>query len=61
MRKDCGPIHTSDAVKAKLSEWEAQGLYIFYFAKYCSEMNPIELKWQRLKDDEIAGRSLSMK
>jgi transposase len=54
--QDCGPIHTSDAVKAKLSEWEALGLYIFYFAKYCSEMNPIELEWQRLKEDEIAGR-----
>ena len=37
--QDCGPIHTSGAVKAKLPEWEAQGLDIFYFAKYCPEMN----------------------
>jgi putative transposase len=24
--------------------------------KYCSEMNLIEEEWQRLKEDEIAGR-----
>ncbi|AUB44390.1 Transposase (plasmid) [Nostoc flagelliforme CCNUN1] len=24
--------------------------------KYCSEMNPIELEWQHLKKDELAGR-----
>ena len=23
---------------------------------YCSEMNPIELEWQHLKEEEIAGR-----
>ncbi len=44
------------AVKAKLAEWEAKGLYVFYFAKYCSEMNPIEVEWKRLKEDGIAGR-----
>ncbi len=54
--EDNGPIHTSAAVQAKQPEWEAQGLYIFFFAKYCSEMNPIELEWQHLKKDEIAGR-----
>lgn len=54
--QDCGPIHTSGAVKAKLAEWEAKGLYVFYLAKYCSEMNPIEIEWKRLKEDEIAGQ-----
>jgi transposase len=24
--------------------------------KYCSEMNPIELEWQHLKQDELAGK-----
>ena len=56
---DCGPIHTSNAVKEKMLEWEASGLYIFFFAKYCSEMNPIELEWQHLKEEEIAGRMFS--
>ncbi|MCF4969422.1 transposase [Nostoc sp. CMAA1605] len=54
--QDCSSIHTSRAVQAKLAEWEAQGLYIFYLAKYCSQMNPIESEWKRLKEDEIAGR-----
>lgn len=54
--QDNGPIHTSAVVRAKQSEWEAQGLYLFFFAKYCSEMNPIELEWQHLKKAELAGR-----
>lgn len=54
--QDCGPIHTSGAVQAQLPQWEAQGLYIFYLPKYCSQMNLIESEWQRLKEDEIAGR-----
>jgi putative transposase len=32
------------------------GLYIFFLPKYCSEMNPIELEWQHLKKDELAGK-----
>ena len=36
--------------------WESLGLYIFFLPKYCSEMNLIEEEWQRLKEDEIAGR-----
>ena len=33
--QDNGPIHTSAQVKAKLAQWEAQGLYFFFFAAYC--------------------------
>ncbi len=28
---------------------------MFFFPQYCSEMNLIELEWQHLKRDEIAG------
>lgn len=35
--QDCGLIHTCKVVKAKMREWEAQGLYIFFLAKYCSQ------------------------
>lgn len=38
------------------SKWEIQGLYIFFFPKYCSEMNPIELEWQYIKKNELAGK-----
>lgn len=54
--QDNGPIHTSADVKAKQAEWEAKGLYLFFFAKYCSEMNPVELEWHHMKKDEIAGQ-----
>lgn len=53
---DNGSIHTSNAVKEKIAEWEAQGLYLFFLAPYCSEMNPIELEWEHLKRDELAGQ-----
>ncbi|MEG4575620.1 hypothetical protein QUA56_23540 [Microcoleus sp. N3A4] len=29
---------------------------MFFLPKYCSEMNPIELEWQHLKKDELAGQ-----
>jgi len=54
--QDNGPIHKCAEVKLLWSQWEKQGLYIFFLPKYCSEMNPIELEWQHLKRDEISGR-----
>jgi putative transposase len=54
--QDNGSIHQSKEVKKLWSKWESQGLYIFSLPPYCSEMNPIELEWQHLKRDEIAGR-----
>ncbi len=38
------------------SKWESQGLCVFFLPKYCSEMNPIELEWQHLKQDECSGQ-----
>lgn len=54
--QDNGPIHTSKAVQQKWPEWEAKGLYMFFFAKYCSEMNPIEGEWHQIKTHELGGR-----
>ena len=54
--QDNGPIHTSSSVRQRWTEWEEKGLYIFFLPKYCSEMNPIELEWQHLKADELAGQ-----
>lgn len=53
--QDNGPIHRCHEVKKLLPKWEAQGLYIFFLPKYCSEMNPIELEWQHIKKDELAA------
>jgi len=53
---DNASTHKSKLTKACWSRWEAQGLYLFFLPPYCSEMNPIELEWQHLKRDEIAGQ-----
>jgi len=37
---DNGSIHTSKAVKQKLPQWEAMGLYLFFLPPYCSVPEP---------------------
>jgi putative transposase len=54
--QDHGSVHTCAEVRQLYPLWESIGLYIFFLPKYCSEMNLIEEEWQRLKEDEIAGR-----
>lgn len=54
--QDHGSVHTCAEVRQLYPLWESLGLYIFFLPKYCSEMNLIEEEWQRLKEDEIAGR-----
>lgn len=54
--QDNGPIHRCQEVQQLWPKWENQGLYIFFLPKYCSEMNPIELEWQHIKKDELAGQ-----
>ena len=52
--QDNGPIHRCHKVQQLWSKWESQGIYIFFWPKYCSEMNPRELEWQHIKKDELA-------
>jgi hypothetical protein len=54
--QDNAPIHTSHAVRDRIALWQSQGLYLFHFPKYCSEMNEIECEWRRVKADEIRGQ-----
>ena len=54
--EDQGPIHVSRATKAQYKKWESQGLYIFLLPTYSPELNRIENEWQRIKEDELAGR-----
>jgi len=54
--QDNDPIHRCKEVQQLWSKWESQGLYIFFLPKYCSEMNPIELEWQHLKNSELSGQ-----
>ena len=57
--QDQGSIHTSKIVKERHNYWASKGLYLFSWPPYCSEMNRIENEWQRLKEDELAGRMFS--
>jgi putative transposase len=50
------PIHRCHEVQKLWSKWENQDPYILFLPKYCSEMNSIELEWQHLKKDELAGQ-----
>lgn len=54
--QDNGSIHRCKQVQQYWSKWESQGLYLFFLPKYCSEMNPIELEWQQLKNYELSGQ-----
>ena len=54
--QDQGPVHTCAQVRQCYPMWQCLGLYVFFLPKYCSQMNLIEEEWQRLKEDEIAGR-----
>lgn len=54
--QDNGSIHTSKVTRQQWSNWEAQGLYLFFLPAYCSEMNPIEVEWGHLKRDELVGQ-----
>lgn len=54
--QDNSPIHTSQAVRDKWADWQAQGLYLFFLPKYCSELNPIEPEWHQVKTHELNGQ-----
>lgn len=54
--EDQGSIHVSRATREQYKRWEKQGLYIFLLPTYSPELNRIENEWQRIKEDELAGR-----
>ncbi len=54
--QDNGSLHTSQLTRDQWQRWEEQGLFIYFLAPYCSEMNPIEGQWHQLKTHEISGQ-----
>ena len=54
--QDQGPIHKSKLTRSQYNIWSEQGLYMFLLPSYSPELNRIENEWQRIKEDEIAGR-----
>lgn len=54
--EDQASIHRSQSTQANYQRWQEKGLYIFFLPSYSSDLNRIENEWQRLKEDELAGR-----
>jgi transposase len=54
--QDNGSPHTSHLAREHWSQWQSQGLYLFFLPSSSSEMNLIEAQWHQLKTHEIAGR-----
>jgi len=54
--QDNGSSHTCKKAKQKWTQWQTQGLYLFFLPKYCSQMNPIEIEWHQLKAHQLRGQ-----
>lgn len=50
---DNSTFHTSDAIDAKIPEWQNKNLEIFYLPKYSPELNLIEILWRFMKYEWI--------
>ena len=46
---DNAKIHHSDAFKAKIPQWQAKGVEIFYLPTYSPHLNRIETLWRKIK------------
>lgn len=46
---DNAPMHRSEAFQAKLTDWQAQGLHIFFLPRYSPHLNRIERLWKQIK------------
>lgn len=46
---DNAPMHRSEVFQAKLPDWQAQGLYIFFLPAYSPHLNRIERLWKQIK------------
>jgi len=46
---DNARIHRSRLMQAKLAEWEAKNLYIFFLPTYSPHLNLIETLWRKMK------------
>jgi putative transposase len=54
--QDQGSSHVSKISREQYTKWEEKGLYIFLLPSYSPELNRIENEWERIKEDELAGR-----
>jgi transposase len=53
MNLDNAPVHTSEAVSARIDEWEKRGLTLYFLPRYSPELNLIEILWRKIKYEWI--------
>jgi transposase len=46
---DNASIHVSDMMKAKIQDWEARGLSLYFLPTYSPQLNLIEIVWRFMK------------
>lgn len=54
--QDNASSHKSHLVQQHWTQWQEQGLFLFFLPPYSPQMNRIEEEWLHLKRDELAGR-----
>ncbi len=50
---DNSSFHTSDAIEAKIPQWQSRSLEIFYLPRYSPRLNLIEILWRFMKYEWI--------
>jgi transposase len=50
---DNASIHKSEAVTAKMENWERRGLMLYFLPPYSPELNLIEILWRKIKYEWI--------
>jgi transposase len=50
---DNASIHTSEAVTAKMEDWDRRGLTLYFLSTYSPELNLIEILWRKIKYEWI--------
>lgn len=50
---DNASIHKSEAVEAKMEEWDRRGMTLYFLSTYSPELNLIEILWRKIKYEWI--------
>jgi transposase len=50
---DNASIHKSEAVTAKMEDWDRRGLTLYFLSTYSPELNLIEILWRKIKYEWI--------
>lgn len=58
---DNAPWHKSEALMAKLAQWQEKGLFIFHLPPYSPHLNLIETLWRKIKYEWLRPKDYNSK